>query len=138
MPNKAEIAETLEGIGLLLELKGENAFKTRAYANAARAVESYAGNIEVAAREKRLEEKPGIGDAIAKKITELVETGRLEFYEKLRAEFPATLFDLFELQGVGPKKIKVLYEKLGVKSIADLEAACKDGRVAELEGFGEK
>jgi DNA polymerase (family 10) len=138
VPNKAEIAETLEGIGLLLELKGENAFKTRAYANAARAVEGYAGNIETAAREGRLMEIPGIGEAIAKKIAELVETGRLEFYEKLRGEFPATLFDLFELQGVGPKKIKVLYEKLGVKSIEDLEGACKDGRVAELAGFGDK
>ncbi len=114
MPNKDDIADTLESIGLLLELKGENAFKTRAYANAARTVETYAGNIEEMAREGRLAEIPGIGEAIAAKIAELVETGRLEFYEKLRAEFPAALFELFELQGVGPKKIKALYEHLGV------------------------
>jgi DNA polymerase (family 10) len=138
VPNKDDIADTLESIGLLLELKGENAFKTRAYANAARTVETYAGNIEEMAREGRLAEIPGIGTAIAAKIAELVETGRLEFYEKLRAEFPATLFDLFELQGVGPKKIKALYEHLGVASIPELEAACKDGRVAALAGFGEK
>ncbi len=138
MPNKDDIADTLESIGQLLELKGENAFKTRAYANAARTVETYTGNIEQMAREGRLAEIPGIGEAIAKKITELVETGRLEFHEKLRAEFPETLFELFDLPGVGPKKIKALYDQLGVKSIPDLEAACKDGRVAALTGFGAK
>jgi len=138
VPNKDEIAGTLESIGQLLELKGENAFKTRAYANAARTIETYPGNIEQMAREERLAEIPGIGEAIAAKITELVQTGRLEFYEKLRAEFPATLFDLFELQGVGPKKIKALYDQLKVTSIPELEAACKSGRVAELAGFGEK
>ena len=109
MPDKDDIADTLESIGLLLELKGENAFKTRAYANAARAVETFAGNIETMAKENRLGEIPGIGTAIAAKISELVTTGKLEFYEKLKAEFPATLFDLFELQGLGPKKIKALY-----------------------------
>ena len=138
VPNKDDIAEILEFIGMLLELKGENAFKTRAYANAARTVETYAGNIETMAREERLLEIPGIGAAIAAKITEIVDTGRLEFYEKLKGEFPETLFELFELQGVGPKKVKALYEQLGIKSIADLEAACKSGRVAELAGFGEK
>jgi DNA polymerase (family X) len=138
VPSKDEIAETLESIGLLLELKGENAFKTRAYANAARSVETYAGNLETMAREEKLTEIPGIGAAIAGKIKELVETGRMEFYENLRAEFPPTLFDLFEVQGLGSKKVKALYEQLGVKSIADLEAACKSGRVAELPGFGDK
>jgi DNA polymerase (family 10) len=138
VPNKDEIADTLESIGLLLELKGENAFKTRAYANAARVVETYAGNLDLMAREGHLSEIPGIGTAIAAKISELVTTGRLDFYEKLRAEFPHTLFDLFDLQGVGPKKIKALYEQLSVTSIPELEAACKDGRVAALPGFGEK
>jgi len=138
VPTKDEIADTLESIGLLLELKGENAFKTRAYANAARAVETYAGNVEQMAREGRLMEIPGIGAAIAAKIGELVEKGTLEYYEKLEAEFPATLFELFELQGMGPKKIKTLYEQLAVTSLAELEAVCKDGRVAALAGFGEK
>jgi len=138
VPDKDDIADTLESIGLLLELKGENAFKTRAYANAARAVETFAGNIETMAKENRLGEIPGIGTAIAAKISELVTTGKLEFYEKLKAEFPATLFDLFELQGLGPKKIKALYEQLKIASIPELEAACKDGRVAGLAGFGDK
>jgi DNA polymerase (family 10) len=138
VPTKDEISDTLESIGLLQELKGENAFKTRAYANAARAVEVYPGNIETMAAEGRLGEIPGIGAAIAAKITELATTGRLEFYEKLRAEFPATLFDLFELQGVGAKKVKALYEQLGVTGIPELEAACKSGKVAGLAGFGDK
>jgi DNA polymerase (family 10) len=138
VPNKDDIADTLESIGLLLELKGENAFKTRAYANAARAVETFPGNVETMAKENRLGEIPGIGTAIAAKIFELVTTGRLEFYEKLRAEFPETLFDLFELQGLGPKKIKALYEQLQIASIPELEAGCKDGRVAALAGFGDK
>lgn len=138
MPGKDDIADTLEAIGLLLELKGENAFKTRAYANAARAVETFPGNIEQMARENRLAEIPGIGTAIAGKISELVQTGRLEFYEKLRAEFPPTLFDLFELQGLGAKKIKALYEKLNVTSLPELKAACRNGSVAALPGFGAK
>lgn len=138
MPTKDEIADTLESIGLLLELKGENPFKTRAYGNAARAVETYPGNIETMAREARLTEIAGIGAAIASKIAELVETGRIEFYENLRAEFPPALFELFELHGVGAKKIKALYENLGVTSLAELEAACKSGRVAALPGFGDK
>ncbi len=138
MPNKDEIADTLESIGLLLELKGENAFKTRAYSNAARAVETYPGSIETMAREGRLMEIPGIGAAIAGKISELALTGRLDYFEKLRTEFPATLFDLFHLQGVGAKKIKALYEQLGVTSIPELEAACKSGKVAALAGFGAK
>jgi DNA polymerase (family 10) len=138
VPNKDEIADTLESIGLLLELKGENAFKTRAYSNAARAVETYPGSIETMAREGRLMEIPGIGAAIAGKISELALTGRLDYFEKLRTEFPATLFDLFHLQGVGAKKIKALYEQLGVTSIPELEAACKSGKVAALAGFGAK
>ena len=138
VPNKDEIAEILESIGLLLELKGENLFKTRAYGNAARAVETYPGNIEEMARQGRLREIEGIGSAIGEKIAELVKDGRLDFYEKLRGEFPATLFELFELRGLGAKKIKALYEQLQVTSIAELETACASGAVAKLPGFGEK
>jgi len=135
---KDTVVDILEAIARLLELKGENMFKIRAYQNAARAVETYAGSIERAARENQLMEIPGIGKAIAEKIAELFQTGRLEFYEELKAEFPATLFELFEIQGLGAKKIAALYEKLGVSSIEQLEAACKEGRVAELPGFGSK
>ena len=135
---KDQIADIFEQIAMLLELKGENLFKIRAYTNAARALETFAGNLDTLAGEGRLGEIAGVGKAIAEKIAELVATGHLPYFEILKAEFPPGLFELFELQGVGPKKIKALYEKLGVASIADLDAAVKDGRVAKLPGFGVK
>lgn len=135
---KDEVVAVLEGIAQLLELKGENPFKIRAYQNAARALESYSGNLENAAREGKLREIGGIGAAIAEKIGELYAAGHLPYYEELKAEFPAGIFELFELMGLGPKKIRALYDKLGVDSLTSLEAACKDGRVAGLAGFGEK
>ena len=135
---KEEIGAVLEAITQLLELKGENPFKIRAYQNAARAVETYSGNLETAAREGKLTEIPGIGAAIAEKITLLVLTGRLPYYEELKAEFPEGIFEMFELMGLGPKKIRAIYEKLGISTLDALEAACKDGRVAELAGFGAK
>lgn len=135
---KDEVAAVLDSITQLLELKGENPFKIRAYQNASRALETYSGNLEVAAKEGRLTEIPGIGVAIAEKITLLVETGHLPYYEELKAEFPAGIFDMFELMGLGPKKIRALYDKLGISSLETLEAACKDGRVAGLSGFGAK
>ncbi|MGC3988861.1 MAG: helix-hairpin-helix domain-containing protein [Chthoniobacteraceae bacterium] len=119
-------------------MKGENPFKIRAYTNAARALETFAGNLSQMAEAGTLDEIEGIGKAIAEKITELLQTGQLAFYEKLRAEFPPTLFELFDLMGLGPKKIKAVWEQLGVTSLAELEAAAKDGRVAGLPGFGEK
>lgn len=135
---KDDVVDILESIARLLEMKGESTFKVRAYQNAARAVETYAGSLERAAKEDSLGEIPGIGASIAEKIAEMYATGRLRFYEELKAEFPATLFDLFEIQGLGAKKIAALYEKLGVATIDQLEAACKEGRVAELAGFGPK
>ncbi len=135
---KDQVAAILEAITQLLELKGENPFKIRAYQNAARAVETYSGNLEVAAKEERLTEIPGIGAAIAEKIATLVQTGHLPYYEELKAEFPPGVFEMFELMGVGPKKIRALYDKLGITTLEELEAACKDGRVAALGGFGAK
>lgn len=133
-----KVGEVLEHIAQLLELKGENPFKIRAYTNAARALETLSDDLQVLVAEKRLEEVDGIGKAIAEKITTLVETGKLEYYEKLRGEFPPEIFSLFELQGLGAKKIKVMYDTLGVSSISTLEKACQDGQVAALPGFGEK
>jgi DNA polymerase (family 10) len=135
---KDQIADTLESIAQMLELKGENVFKIRAYQNAARALEAYPGDLVAAAGENRLGDIAGIGKAIADKITELVVTGHLAYYETLKAEFPPGVFEMFDLQGIGPKKIKALWEKLGVTTIAELEEASKDGRVAGLTGFGKK
>src|SRR5438046_3476186 len=134
--DKGAIAEVLEKIATLLELKGENPFKIRAYTNAARSLETWGGNISDLTNEETLEKIPGIGKAIAAKIKELVETGSLHYFEELRSEFPAEILELFSLPGLGAKKIKALYEQLAVSSIAGLQAACESGRVAELSGFG--
>jgi DNA polymerase (family 10) len=138
MRTKEQTIELLETIARLLELKGENPFKVRAYTTAARALETFSGSFQSAVAEDKLIELDGIGDAIAKKISEYVSTERLEYFEKLQAEFPQTIFELFEIQGLGAKKVKALYEQLGIKTIADLEAGAKNGTVAALPGFGEK
>jgi DNA polymerase (family 10) len=136
--DKDQVAEILSEIGVLLELKGENPFKTRAYANAARALETLAESLDKIIAENRLGEIKGIGEALQKKITELATTGKLAYYDDLKASTPPGLLELLQIPGVGPKKVKALYDKLGVKSVGDLEAACNAGKVAKLEGFGEK
>src|SRR5882724_9808048 len=136
--DKDQIAEILNEIGVLLELKGENPFKTRAYANAARALESLNEPLDKIIAEDRLGAIKGIGEALQKKITELAATGRLAYYEDLKAKTPPGLLDLLQIPGVGPKKVKALHDKLGIESVDELEAACKAGKVAGLDGFGEK
>ncbi len=136
--DKDKVAEILVEIGTLLELKGENPFKTRAYANAARTIESLNEPLAKLVAEKRLGEIKGIGEALEQKITELVETGKLKYYEELKASIPPGLIEMLEISGLGPKKIQALNQKLGIDSVEKLEAACKEGKVAELDGFGEK
>ena len=138
MITRETIALTLENIALLLELKGENPFKVRAYRTGAEIVSTFAGDIVQKARDNDLGDTKGIGKALAEKLNELATTGQLSYYEKLRGEFPATIFDLFEITGLGPKKIKALYDKLNIISIAGLEQACESGDVTKLPGFGAK
>ncbi len=133
--DKDKVAEILVEIGTLLELKGENPFKTRAYANAARTIESLNEPLATMVAEKRLGEIKGIGEALEQKITELVETGKLKYYDELKASIPPGLIEMLEISGLGPKKIQALNKKLGIDSIEKLEAACKSGKVAELDGF---
>lgn len=137
--NKTEIAAVLTEISTLLELKGENPFKIRAYQAGARVVESLA---EAELRQRieagTLEEVRGIGEALAQKITELHTAGRLEFLEKLRASVPAGLVEILQIPGMGAKKTRALQEKLGIDTIAKLRAACDANQVAALDGFGEK
>jgi len=136
--DKDKVAEILTEIGTLLELKGENPFKTRAYSNGARIVEGLNEPLAKIVAEKRLGEIKGIGAALEQKITELVETGKLKSYDELKASIPPGLLGMLEISGLGPKKIQALNKKLGIDSIEKLEAACKAGKVAELDGFGEK
>jgi DNA polymerase (family 10) len=134
---RGQIAEVLQQIATLLELKDENPFKIRAYANAARSLETFGGNLSDLRDEEALAKIPGIGKAIAAKIKELAATGSLKYLEELRAEFPAGILELFTISGLGAKKIKALYEQLKISSIEQLQKACEAGRVAELPGFGE-
>ncbi len=133
-----DLADTLEQIALLLELKGENPFKIRAYRTGADTVRQYSGDIFEKAKNDDLKGIKGIGDALQQKLHELASTGKLEFYENLRKDFPDTLFELFKVQGLGPKKVKAVYEMLGVDSIAKLKAVCESGEISELSGFGKK
>ena len=132
---KEQIAAVLENIATLLELQEENPFKIRAYTNAARSIETWGGNLRHLAEENRLEEIPGVGKAIAGKITELALTGESKFYDELRGKFPPDILELFSLPGLGAKKIKLLYEKLQIGSVADLTRACAAGR-ARARGSG--
>jgi DNA polymerase (family 10) len=136
--DKEKVAEILLEIGILLELSGENPFKTRAYANAARTLEGLTEPLPILVAEKRLGEIKGIGAALEQKITELVQTGKLKYYEELKASMPPGLIAMLEIPGLGPKKIQALRKHLGVDSVEKLEAASRAGQVAELEGFGEK
>ena len=136
--NKERVAEVLVEIGLLLELKGENPFKTRAYSNAARAIEALTEPLQQIVAENRLSEIAGIGESLQKKIAELVTTGTLKYYEEIKASIPPGFAELLTIPGLGPKKIKAMSEKLGILTIEALEAACKAGAVAQLAGFGEK
>lgn len=133
---KDDVAAILEEIGVLLELKGENPFKTRAYHNAARTLESLNEPLERLVADNRLGELKGFGEALQSKVATLVTTGRLPYHEDLKASFPAGLLDILHLPGVGPKKARKLHDELRIGSVEDLEAACKEGRVAALDGFG--
>jgi len=136
--DKDRVAGILAEIGVLLELKGENPFKTRAYANAARTLEGLAEPLDKVIAENRLGGIKGIGEALQQKITALVTTGKLPYYDELKSSVPAGLLDVLKIPGLGPKKVKALNEQLGIETVEQLEAACRDGKVAGLEGFGEK
>lgn len=135
---KKEIVEILEEIAVLLEIKGENPFKVRAYQNGARALDTVEEKLADLIESGRLEKIRGVGDALARKVITLHETGSLDYYDNLKASVPAGLLEMLEIPGLGGKKIKALYGKLGVTSIEELSAACEGGKVAELPGFGVK
>ncbi|HEU0208231.1 MAG TPA: DNA polymerase/3'-5' exonuclease PolX [Candidatus Udaeobacter sp.] len=134
---KEEIATVLERIATLLELKGENPFKIRAYTNAARAIETFGANVPSFQDEEVVAKIPGIGKSIALKVKELAETGSLQYFQELSAEFAPGILELFSLPGLGAKKIKALHDKLEISSLGDLQKACEEGRIAELPGFGQ-
>ena len=134
----SEIAKVFQDIADLLELKGENPFKIRAYQKVVRSIEHLPVELEQLVAEDKLKEIPGVGEAITKKITELVTTGHLGYYETLKAEFPEGISTLLDLPGIGPKTAMLLSKELDIKSIDELEAAIAGGRVASLYRMGDK
>lgn len=132
------IADIFSEIAVLLEIKGENPFKSRAYVNAARTLETMEVSVVDLVKSGSLGEIKGFGEAIQAKLTEWVETGKLEYYENLKASVPEGLLELLSIPGLGGKKVKALYAELDIKSINELEQACRDGQVAKLSGFGER
>jgi len=134
----SEVVKVFEDIADLLELKGENPFKIRAYQRAARSIDHLSVEVEQLAAEDRLKEIPGVGEAITKKITELVTTGKLDYYEKLKAEFPEGISTLLDVPSIGPKTAMLLSGELGIKTVDELEAAIVDDKVASLPRMGDK
>lgn len=133
-----EVARILERIADLYEIKGENAHRVLAYRTAASHIENLAESLEEIAKTGDLKQIPGIGESIAQKIQDILSTGTTPTYDQLKAEFPEGLIDVIAVPGIGPKIAKLLYEKLGVSSLQDLEQAARDHRIRNVSGIGPK
>jgi DNA polymerase (family 10) len=135
----AEIAAMFDQAAELLEIKGDNPFRSRAYRRAARLIEGLPKSVASLLKAgEDLSELPGIGKDLAGKIVAIVTTGKFDLLESLKHELPGDLGEIAALPGLGPKRVKLLYDKLGVRSIEDLHRAAKAGRLRELRGFGPK
>lgn len=133
-----QVADILYDMETLMVLHGEDEFKSKAYGRAARALETGSADIETAAREGRLTSVPGIGKGLAPEVKEIVETGTSAQLERLRLATPPGLMEILRIRGVGPKKVRAFWTRLGVESLGELEYACVENRVAGLSGFGAK
>ena len=136
--NPKEVAAALNEVALLLELKGENPFRVRAYANAARSMETLENDLRTLVEGGRLKELPGIGEGMARQITELATVGKLDLLEELRRTIPPGHREILQIPGLGPKKIKALYDALQITTVGELEYACLENRLVTLQGFGHK
>ena len=136
--DKKQIIKILEEIGILLELKGENPFKARAYYNAARQFETMNVDVQELVSSGKIAEVKGVGKALIDKISTLVNTNELPYYNELKSSVPEGLFEILKIPGLGAKKVKIIYEKLGVSSLGELEYACRENRLRDLSGFGQK
>ncbi len=135
---KAAVAAVLDEMASLLELKGDNPFKSRAFQNAARVVGALDGDLDDLVRANKLVGTPGLGTSLVRDITELVTTGHLKAYEDLKAQIPVGLQQMLRIPGLGPKRIKQIYDALGIATIPDLEQACQANKIATLPGLGKK
>ncbi len=137
MDNK-EVAHILGEIALLLELAGENPFKIRAYAEGARIIEAQESPVLELVHSGRLSQIKGIGKTLSQQISQLIQDGSIPLLQELKAAFPDGVREMLQVPGLGPKKVKDLFEKLGIKSIGELEYACHENRLISLPGFGLK
>ena len=138
MIDKKAAIQALEEMSLMLDLKGENPFKIRAYSNAARTLQGVTEDINKLVEAGDITHIKGIGKGIAEVITELVQTGQSSHLEELRASIPAGMMQMLKIPGMGPKKVKAVWEKLGISTVGELEYACNENRLVDLEGFGQK
>ncbi|MDY6864496.1 MAG: DNA polymerase/3'-5' exonuclease PolX [Halobacteriota archaeon] len=138
MIKNEDVVHILDEIADILELKGENKFQINAFRKAARTIDGLLEDISVVAEEERLKELPGIGEGIAKKIIELLEDGELMYYEDLKRSIPSGLLEMIKIQGLGPNKVRKLYEELGIEDIEALKTAAMNKKLRGLTGFGAK
>lgn len=136
--DKKRIAEILEKMATLLELKGENPFRVRAYKNGARALLNIDEDLGKLIAEEKLTSFEGIGDHLAMKIAELYQTGKLKEYESLKKKTKPVLLEMIELRGIGPKRAVALQKKFGIRTMKDLEKLVKAGKISKMKGFGKK
>ena len=136
--NKKDVAKILNEIGTMLELRGENPFKARAYYNGARTIETLSEDINQLVESGEIGEIKGIGQALEEKITELVTTGELGYYQDLKSGIPEGLFEMLKIPGMGAKKVKAVWEELDITTVGELEYACLENRLVDLSGFGKK
>lgn len=138
MIKNSEIAKIFDDIARILQIKDDNRFKIRAYERVAATIENLPMEVETIYRIGQLDEIPGVGDAISKKIGELIETGKLEYYENLKKSIPSGVLELLNISEIGPRKAKLFYEELGIDSIAKLEKFAREHKLQNLPGMGKK
>lgn len=136
MINYKELIQILNKISFLLMVKGEGSFKSQAYLTAADIIEMQQPDLETLAKENRLTEINGFGKALSEKIGDYILNGKMSYYEKLIQEVPESLYELRQIEGLGPNRIKRLYDELSISNIEELKSACSQGKISNLKGFG--
>jgi DNA polymerase (family 10) len=136
--DKKQIISILDEMGTLLELQGANPFKARAFHNGSRALEGVTDDLEELVSSGRLREIHGIGESIARAITDLITTGKSKDYDELKSAFPPGVPEMLRISGLGPKRVKILFDKMNITSVEELETAARENRLAAISGFGEK
>ncbi|MCL4263574.1 MAG: DNA polymerase/3'-5' exonuclease PolX [Anaerolineae bacterium] len=136
--NNREVAQLFSDVADMLSIRGDNVHRVLAYRRAAEAIETLGRDINQVYAEGALIEIPGIGGTLAEKIAEMLTTGKLEFYERLAQEIPPSLVELLKVEGLGPKRVKQVYEVLEVTTLAELTAVAREGKLRDLPGMGAK